>query len=311
MEPHDERERWVNERIGASEPANAWPDAAAGWRRLEQRIARRSPRRVWLWAGVTAALCLAALALPGPRLVAQRLWDQVVLGRIQVMLVDYEGHGGAAAFFSPDIYLRGEATQVPSLEEASTRAGFWPHLPGDDVFAVTPSYSVASVTAGRWRLRTPAMRYLIAQAGGSASDVPDSWDEAVLEVRVGPMIIADYNGVLLLQSLPFQLIKPADFDLALFYQMGFRVLGMSEQEARARGADLSLNPALLTVMSKEESHLVHGFRTKSGSGVMIHEVYGPGKIVALWSGPDRVYALYPDTREVTRELIMAVARALE
>ena len=311
METHDQLERWVHQRIAGAEPAAEWPDPADGWRHLDQRIARRSPHRLWLWAGATTAVCAAVLALPGPRVVAQRLWDQVVLGRIQVMLVDYSGDGAAAAFFSPDIYQRADARPVPSIEAASARAGFSPRLPGDDVFAVSPSYSVADITAARWQLRTPAIRYLFDQAGGSASEVPDSWNGAVLEVRAGPMIIADYNGVLLLQSLPFQLTKPVDFDLTLFYRIGFQVLGMNEQEARARSADLSLSPALLTVMPKEEHDLVYGFRTKSGAGVMIHEVYGPGKIVALWSGADRVYALYPDTREVTREFVMTVANALE
>jgi hypothetical protein len=46
-------------------------------------------------------------------------------------------------------------------------------------------------------------------------------------------------------------------------------------------------------------------------GVMIDEVYGPGKIVAVWSGSDRIYALYPDTRSVSREFVMTVANALD
>jgi hypothetical protein len=43
----------------------------------------------------------------------------------------------------------------------------------------------------------------------------------------------------------------------------------------------------------------------------IDEVYGPGKIVAVWSGPDRVYALFPDTRAVSREFVITVANAVE
>ena len=45
---------------------------------------------------------------------------------------------------------------------------------------------------------------------------------------------------------------------------------------------------------------MHPFSTASGTGVMIEGVYGPGRTVAVWSGTDRVYALYPDTREVSR-----------
>jgi hypothetical protein len=44
---------------------------------------------------------------------------------------------------------------------------------------------------------------------------------------------------------------------------------------------------------------------------MIDEVYGPGTTVALWSGSDRVYALYPTTGQVTRELVIRVAGVLD
>lgn len=64
-------------------------------------------------------------------------------------------------------------------------------------------------------------------------------------------------------------------------------------------------------MPREDRDLVYGFSTKSGTGVMIEDVYGPGKIVAVWSGPDRVYALYPETRDVSRAFIATVAAALE
>ena len=38
----------------------------------------------------------------------------------------------------------------------------------------------------------------------------------------------------------------------------------------------------------------------------------PGQdVAAVWSGADRVYALYPETREVSREFIATVAAALE
>ena len=52
-------------------------------------------------------------------------------------------------------------------------------------------------------------------------------------------------------------------------------------------------------------------KTKSGTGVMIEEVYGPGKIAAIWSGSDRVYALFPSEGEVTKEFVVKVADALD
>jgi hypothetical protein len=311
METHDDLERWVHQRMIGSAPATGWPDAAAAWRRVHERTARR-PSAMFVWAGATATVCAAILALPGPRAAAQILWDRVITGRIQVLMIDSDGPEAAAGLFTPEIDRRPEPRPVGSLEEASRVAGFLPRLPAAEVLSsASPAYAVADVTAARLRLRTPAMRYLLHEAGGSASEVPDSWDGAVLEARIGPVIIADYDGILLLQSLPFELIKPADLDLQQFHWVAFRVLGMSASEAWALSTDLSISPALLMFMPKEEGDLVRGFSTRSGTGVMIEDVYGPGKIVAVWSGPDRVYALYPEMRDVSREFIATVAAALD
>jgi hypothetical protein len=263
-----------------------------------------------LWAGAAAALCAAVFVLPAPRAAAQRLWDQVVLGRIQVWTVDAEGPG-AAAFFAPQIVHTGETRPVESSGAASSLAGFEPRLPGLDVFATPPAFSVADVTTAGVRLQTPAIRHLVARAGASAAEVPDSWDGVDLELRVGPVIIADYGGILLLQSLPPQIIKPADFDLELFYRLAFRALGISDTDARVLSADLMMSPALLMFMPEEDRELLHEFDTRHGKGLMIHEVYGPGSITAVWSGSDRMYALYPSGGQVTRELVTRVAEALE
>jgi hypothetical protein len=254
-------------------------------------------------------MCVAVWAYPPSRITAQRFWDEVVLGRIQVLTTDFEGHGAAASFFSPEWHV--EAHPVSSFDEAVRAAGFSPRLPRSGVFAVQPTYSIADVSSAKLRLRTPAIRYLFAQAGGSPSEVPEAWNGVALETQVGPVVIADFNGVLLLQSLPFRLIKPVDFDLELFYRVAFQSIGMNELDARVLSADAAISPALLMVMPKEERDLVHEFRTKSGTGMMIEEVYGPGKIAALWSGADRLYALFPASGEISREFVIKVANALE
>jgi hypothetical protein len=292
--------------MAGSQLSPEWPDTSAAWTRVDERLMRR-PSRVWVWAGATAALVVAALALPAPRAIAQRLWDQVVLGRIQVLITNYDEHGAAASVFSPDIQHRPEPHPVASLEEAGRIAGFSPQLPAH-VFVASPSYSVTDELSATLPLRTPAMRYLLAQAGGSASDVPESWNAVVLDVRAGPIVIADYNGTLLLQSPPLRMIKPADFDLELFYRIAFRSLGMSEQKARLLSADAEFSPALLTFMPKEDTNLLREFTTNTGKGMMIAEVYGPGTITALWGGRDRVYALWG---QIDADLVTRVANALD
>jgi hypothetical protein len=309
MDQHDHLvEEWVSRRMAAAASPDDWPNAAAGWRRVRSKMGARS-RRGWIWAGATAAACAAALAVPSARATARQLWDQVILGRVQVLLLDLEG--GGAGFVMPDVYKRPEASPVSSIEEASRAGGFSPRLPRPGIFKAAPTFSVTDVGAARLTVRTAALRYLVARFGGSASQVPAAWNGATLEVRAGPIIVADYGGTLLLQSLPFELIKPADLDLERFYPVAFRALGMSESDARAFGADLSISPAMLMVMPKEERHLIDEFSTRSGAGIMIHEVYGAGKTVAVWSGADRVYALYPSTATITRGFVLEVADALD
>ena len=310
METHERLERWVNGRIAASEPADAWPDVAAGWQQMERRLARQAVP-VFVWAGAAVTACAVVLALPAPRAVAQRLFDQVVVGRVQVLMMDDGVAGAAARFFTPEIYERSEARAVASLDDASRIAGFTPRLPAPDVFSASPEYSVTGITAGRVRLRTPALRYLVHEAGGAAGEVPEDWNGAVLEVRVGPVVIADYDGILLLQSQPFELITPAGFNLERFYRLAFRAFGIGEHEASALSTNLSISPALLMVMPEEERELVREFSTRFGTGVMIDGVYGPGRTLSIWSGSDRVYALLPTAGEVSPELVQAVAKAVD
>jgi hypothetical protein len=311
MDTNEQLEQWVNGRMSACEPSAGWPDSAAAWKQFDLRAPRRRAR--WLaWSAAAAAVCGAVFVLPGARVTGQRLWDQVVVGRVQVLIADYHGDGAAASFFTPVIVdAQLDPRPVASIDEAALTAGFLPRLPAPGVFSTPPAHSVAGGVKAGLRLRRPAIRYLVDRAGGRAGEVPDSWDGAVLELRIGPVAIADYDGVLLLQSLPFELITPAGFDLELFYRVAFRAMGMSDFEVWTSSRDLSINPALLMVMPEEERGLVHEFKTKSGTGVMIEEVYGPGKIAAIWSGSDRIYALFPSRGEVTKEFVVKVAGALD
>jgi hypothetical protein len=48
-------------------------------------------------------------------------------------------------------------------------------------------------------------------------------------------------------------------------------------------------------------------------GVMIGEVYGPGTNVGLWSGSDRLYAIFSGTGDAKppRDFLIRVANALD
>jgi hypothetical protein len=202
-----------------------------------------------------------------------------------------DDESAAASLFSPELQHRPEPRQVQSFEEASQLAGYSPRLPAVDAFATTPRYSVTEATSATLRLDTAAIRRLI--------------------VRVGPVVVADYGRTLLLQSRPFQLMTPADFDLETFYRIAFRAFGMRERDARALSADLRISPALLTFMPREDNALVHEFQSRSSTVLMIDEVYGHEKTLAVWSTPDRLYALFGATAVVNQKFVTEVTNALE
>src|ERR1035438_1325483 len=87
METNHE-DRWVANRLATIEPQ--WsPNLARGRELLHARLTGR--RHSWAWmaaAAATAAVCVAMLALPGTRVLAQELWYTFVLNRVDVVRLD-------------------------------------------------------------------------------------------------------------------------------------------------------------------------------------------------------------------------------
>src|SRR5262245_46245046 len=84
---NDDRE-WVEKRLKALEP----PDDFHPNPVRVARIRGREEMRIWwtrrVWAAVAVATAgLVLLALPWPRAAAQRLWDRLTLGRVEVVQV--------------------------------------------------------------------------------------------------------------------------------------------------------------------------------------------------------------------------------
>src|SRR5580658_4758926 len=87
METNHE-DRWVANRLATIEPQ--WsPNLARGRELFDARLAGR--RHSWPWmasAAATAAVCVAMLAFPGTRALAQELWYRFVLNRVDAVRLD-------------------------------------------------------------------------------------------------------------------------------------------------------------------------------------------------------------------------------
>lgn len=81
--------RWVEKRLGTLEtPGEFQPDVAGARIRLREREAAAAKRASRAWTTmVIAAVGLTVLALPWPRAAAQRLWDRLSLGRVEIVQV--------------------------------------------------------------------------------------------------------------------------------------------------------------------------------------------------------------------------------
>jgi hypothetical protein len=80
---------WVDERVSALTVGDEWqPSLSSGLARLRERKTRAGRKRNWvLAAAVTTAVCLYMIVLPIPQAVVRRLWKDLFLERVDVVLV--------------------------------------------------------------------------------------------------------------------------------------------------------------------------------------------------------------------------------
>src|SRR3984885_3756548 len=133
---------WVANRLATIEPQ--WsPNLARGRELLDARLeGRRSPSRTWLAAAAaTAAVCVAVLAFPATRAIAQELWYRFVLNRVDVVRLDLS-----------KLPLHMQVTtnglqDVQNLDEAERKAGFRPCLPALGALYANPGITVTGPLA--------------------------------------------------------------------------------------------------------------------------------------------------------------------
>jgi len=280
--------RWVEERLSTLEATGDFqPDIVRARVRLRERAdgATTRVRRVWL---AVAAACLAVVALPWPRAAAQHLWDRIVLGRFEVVQAtrpNLPEHITATFTLEPMPF---ERESVRDAAEAERLAGFRPVLPPQGVLHGTPTLSVVRrVTLATRPLRVADIERALAAAGVSDIKVPGEWEGTTLVAEGGPVVVAEYDGVEMMQSAPFRMAALSGFQFGRFMEIAFRVFGRSATEARALGDQFEANPAL--VMHFPERDPVRDVALRSGQGIFVGDPDGPDGICFFWNTSDRIY----------------------
>ena len=173
---NDAHESWVEDRLGTLEtPGEFQPDAAGARIRLRERDAAAATRTSRAsTAAVLAAEGQTMLALPWPRAAAQRLWDRLSLGRVEIVQISRKDlPESVAAVFTMEDRSRPMPEAVRDAADAERVAGFRPSLPPPGVLRGPPNLSVVrSVAFTTLPLRTGDIERALAASGISDVSVP-------------------------------------------------------------------------------------------------------------------------------------------
>jgi hypothetical protein len=274
---------WLEERLQSLDTPNVDVnyDAARG-RLREREVAARRSRRAWATAAAIGAVILVLVALPWPRAAAQRLWDRLSLGRVEVVPVAHE-----EAVKPFEMKEEGdEPIPVRDAAEAERIAGFRPVLPPADVVPGVPKLNVVKRQVMSSTVKVADLERALSAAGVTGVRVPKEWDGATLRVERGPVVNANYEEAKagLSQSPPFRLITSAGFPVGQFMEVAYRLFGKSAADARDLSRKFVENPAWLLVVPHTTIHEVNW---KGGRAVAA----GGGGMCFFWNTSDRIFVI--------------------
>lgn len=306
----------IEARLAILAPPAEWqPDTAAALRRHHARRRedwRRGPGFWWKLA-MAAAVLLALAVSPPARGLAQRLWNHLKLGRVEITRIDFA--------LLPDNSLRaelirrpGDPVAVESLDAARARLGFALRLPRPGTLAGEPRLSVLGPIAYATTLKLDDLRQLLQRAGMERETLPPEWDGARLVVESKGVAMAEWQDTTLMQSLPLTMAAPDGFDLGAFTALVLRGLRVPKSEAERIGARMAQNPALMMPIGMDEHAGLRDVTLRSGPATLLYDYDEdhPGRIERLtliWSASDRIFIL--SSGALDENLLIAAANAVE
>jgi hypothetical protein len=280
-------DHWIEERLQSLEVGEFQTDAGLARDQLRQRTiaAAQRQRRAWIAA---ASGCLAVAILPWPRAVAQQIWNRVLVRRVVVVEVvrpDVPEHLTAAFTMDSEPF---DQEIVRDAAEAERLAGFRPMLPPAAVLPGTPQLSVVKTVKLSTRpLRIADILQALAAANVSDVHVPKEWEGTVLTAEAGPVVVAAYEAIEIMQSAPFRMNVPPGFRFGQFMETAFLVFGRNPAEAKALGEKFEANPAL--VMHFPGRGPVRDVPLRSGRGVFVADAEDAEGVCFFWNTADRIF----------------------
>ena len=303
-------DRWVSDQLATLEPQ--WiPNLAHGRGLRDAGLTAR--KYVWSWpatATAAAALCLAAVAFPGTRALAQELWYRFVLNRVDVVRLDL-----SKLPLHTQITTNGLERTAQNADEAEGIAGFRPYLPVADVMGADPQITVSGLIAVEQTIRLPQIESALRTVGANNVRVPADWEGVQLRARIGPIVTANYpDHVQILQARPIELFVPSSFSLDSFIDVVFRAIGVSSWEARALAQRFAANPAWLLDIPADEVVNIQEITLQAGPALLIENFDNRGGVqraTVIRSAIDRIYAVSAANRDLSIRTANALFHSVE
>ena len=304
MEANHE-DRWVANELATIEPQ--WtPNLARGRELLDAKLAER--HRSWTWmavAAATAAVCVAVLASPGTRALAQELWYRFVLNRVDVVRLDL-----SKLPLQMQVTTNGLEQSVQDMEEAERKTGLKPYLPSLSVLHTNPAITITGPISVEQTIHVREIESALAKGGASDVQVPAEWEGIQLHTQIGPMLELNYpDGVHILQARPIELSVASGFPLEHFAEVAFRSIGVSSWGARAMAQRFAANPAWLLDVPPDALVNIQEVSLQAGPAMLIEEVDDRGavkRVTVVRSTSERMYSVSSGNRELS----MKIAEAL-
>jgi hypothetical protein len=295
---NNHEDRWVANRLATIEPQ--WsPNLARGRALLDARLAGQ--RHSWTWmaaAAATAAVCVAVLALPGTRALAQELWYRFVLNRVDVVRLDLSKFPLHMQVTTNDV-----EQSVQNLDEAERKTGFRPNLPSPGVLSANPGITVTGPIAVEQTIHVREIESALGKVGASEVQVPAEWEGMQLRTEIGPMVAANYpDNVNILQARPIELSVPSGFALEHFAEVAFRSIGASLWEARAMAQKFAAHPAWLLDIPPNAVVNVQEIALRASPALLIEDFDEKGVVkraTVIWSTSERMYSVSSKNRELS------------
>jgi hypothetical protein len=297
METNHE-DRWVADQLASIDPQ--WtPNLAHGRELLQARLTHRRHSRIWIVAAAaTAAVCMAMLAVPGTRALAQELWYTFVLNRVDVVRLDLSNLP-----LHTHLTTNGLEQSVQNIDEAERKAGFRPHLPSPAVLSTTPDISVTGPITVQQTIHVRDIESALNKVGASDVHVPAEWDGLQLRTQIGSMVEANYpDNIRILQAQPIELSVPPGFALEDFAAAAFRSIGVSSWQARAMARKFAAHPAWFLDIPPDAVVNVQEVALKSTPALVIEDLDAKGAVkraTVVWSTSERMYSVSSKSRELS------------